>query len=97
MFLNRSQIAAAVTGIVLVVGAGSVSQITLAQTTATTQKNQGYKEQHPELRAALSELKLARTHLQKGAHDFGGERVEALNDTNKAITEVEQAIKADQH
>ena len=96
MFLNRSQIAAAVTGLVLVVGAGSVSQITLAET-AATQKTQGHKEQHPELLAALSELKLARTHLQKGAHDFGGERVEALNDTNKAITEVEQAIKADQH
>ena len=94
MKLNRAQIAATVTGLVFVMGTGSLSQSALAQTApGATQHSQ---ERHPELRVALRQLKLARTHLLKGAHDFGGERMEALNDTNKAITELELALKVDQ-
>ena len=55
------------------------------------------KEKHPELRAALRALMQARTDLQKGAHDFSGERVEALKDTDKAIAEVRQAIAKDKN
>jgi len=35
--------------------------------------------------------------LQKAAHDFGGERAEALNDVNKAITELQNALAKDPH
>ncbi|WP_156518828.1 hypothetical protein [Phormidesmis priestleyi] len=42
-------------------------------------------------------LKLAKTALQKGAHDFQGERVKVLKDTDKAIAEVEKALKSDRH
>jgi hypothetical protein len=94
MFLNRTQLAATLTGLAFVISIGSLSGSAIAQTAQGTAQKQ---ERHPELRAALRELKMARSHLQKGAHDFGGERAEALNDTDKAITEVEQALKKDQY
>jgi hypothetical protein len=62
-----------------------------------TQNRTVMAEKHPDLRAALRHLKLAKTELQKGAHDFQGERVEALKDTDKAIAEIEKALKIDRH
>lgn len=74
-------------------------QVVTAQTTPITTPTvkPNRVERHPELRAALRALEAARDALQKGAHDFGGERVEALKDTNKAIQEVRQAIAKDHH
>jgi hypothetical protein len=60
-----------------------------------TQNRTVMAEKHPDLRAALRHLKLAKTELQKGAHDFQGERVEALKDTDKAIADIEKALKID--
>lgn len=60
-----------------------------------TQNRTVTAEKHPDLRAALRHLKLAKTELQKGAHDFQGERVEAVKDTDKAIAEIEKALKLD--
>jgi hypothetical protein len=62
-----------------------------------TQNRTVTAEKHPALRAALRHLKLAKTELQKGAHDFQGERVEALKDTDKAIVDIEKALKIDRH
>jgi hypothetical protein len=62
-----------------------------------TQNRTVTAEKHPDLRAALRHLKLAKTELQKGAHDFQGERVEALKDTDKAIVDIEKALKIDRH
>lgn len=101
MFLNHTQIAATVTGLVFVIGTGSLSQMASAQTPthpgSPTGITKPHQERHPELRAALRNLKQARAHLQRGAHDFGGERFDALVDTDKAIREVEEALKADRH
>jgi len=44
-------------------------------------------ERHPEIRAAIRHLEQARDNLQKGAHDFGGHRVKALEHTNQALEE----------
>lgn len=53
------------------------------------------RERHPELRRALRNLQAAKQNLQKGAHDFSGHRAKALDLTNQAISEVQQAIKSD--
>jgi hypothetical protein len=48
---------------------------------------------HLELRAAQMELKLAQRHLQAAARTHGGHRRAALEQTNLALYEVNQALK----
>ncbi len=91
----KSQLTGTMAALALLTGIAALPQVATAQTTPTMKPNR--VERHPELRAALRALENARNDLQKGAHDFGGERVEALKDTNKAIQEVQQAIAKDQH
>jgi len=52
-------------------------------------------ERHPEIRAALRHLNAAKASLQKGSHDFGGHREKALDLTNQAIQEAQQALQSD--
>jgi len=47
---------------------------------------------HPLIKRALSALQSARTDLQNAAHDYCGHRVEALEATNTAISELQQAL-----
>ena len=54
-------------------------------------------ESHPEIQAALHALENARNHLQKGAHDFGGHRVQALRLTEQAIEQCHAALSYDRH
>jgi len=54
-----------------------------------------HKERHPELRRALKALTRARTDLQNGSHDFSGHREKALDLTQRAIAEVNQALQSD--
>ena len=50
-------------------------------------------EEHPELRAAMANLRDAREHLDHAAHDFGGHRVAAIKAVDEAIHEVDEAMK----
>jgi hypothetical protein len=50
-------------------------------------------EPHPELRAAMANLREAREHLDHAAHDFGGHRVAAIKAVDVAIHEVDEAMK----
>jgi hypothetical protein len=50
-------------------------------------------EPHPELRAAMANLREAREHLDHAAHDFGGHRVAAIKAVDAAIHEVDEAMK----
>ena len=52
-------------------------------------------EPHPEINAALTHLEQAKANLERGAHDFGGHRVKALEHTNQAIAECNQALRYD--
>jgi len=52
-------------------------------------------ERHPEIRAALRHLNAAKAALQKGSKDFGGHREKALDLTNQAIQEAQQALQSD--
>jgi hypothetical protein len=52
-------------------------------------------EPHPEIREAIASLRRAKEHLEHGAHDFGGHRVEALKATEEAIHQLEICLKYD--
>jgi len=93
--MNRTQIAVAATSLLLAIGGSSVTQIVAADTTPGTQYTIAQRERHPELRAALNNLRQARNHLLKGDHDFDGKRKEALEHTNEAIKELQEALAAD--
>ena len=49
-------------------------------------------EPHPLIRRAVNALQAARTDLQVAAHDYCGHRVEALNATNAALAQLQQAL-----
>jgi len=55
-------------------------------------------EAHPLIKRALGALQAAKSDLQNAAHDYCGHRVEALEATNAAISELQQALDcADRH
>jgi uncharacterized membrane-anchored protein YhcB (DUF1043 family) len=52
-------------------------------------------ERHPEIHAAQRDLREAKAHLERAAHDFGGHRVKAIEHINAALEELEAALQAD--
>jgi len=50
-------------------------------------------EAHPLIRRAVAALQAARTDLQNAAHDYCGHRVEALESTNNALSQLQQALQ----
>jgi hypothetical protein len=52
-------------------------------------------EKHPEIRDALAALRNAKAHLEHGAHDFGGHRVDAIRATDEAIRQLEICLQYD--
>ena len=50
-------------------------------------------EPHPEIRAALEELRSAKSHLESAAHDFHGHRVAAIKHVDEAIAEAEICMR----
>lgn len=53
------------------------------------------RERHPHVRAAMKALQTAENQLKRGAHDFGGHRVKALELTQQAKKEIDRAIEWD--
>ena len=49
-------------------------------------------EEHPMIRRAINALHSAKTDLQNAAHDYCGHRVEALEATNNALSQLQQAL-----
>jgi Spy/CpxP family protein refolding chaperone len=47
---------------------------------------------HEEMDKALGALRDARAHLDRGGHDFGGHRLEAIHAADRAIHEIQSAI-----
>ena len=83
-------------GLLIVSGACLVPQITPAgaQTPVPMPGKKG-KEKHPEIRKAIRNLQQAQTALQNAATDFGGHRAKALDATNIALSECQEALKFD--
>lgn len=49
-------------------------------------------EEHPMIRRAINALHSAKTDLQNAAHDYCGHRVGALEATNNALSQLQQAL-----
>jgi hypothetical protein len=94
---------AAFFGLLLI--AGGVSQNvkadpapTTTTTTVTTKEvktvtARSRKDSNRQLQAALRHLRAAKAELQNAAPIYHGERAEALKSTDKAIAEVQEALK----
>jgi hypothetical protein len=52
-------------------------------------------ERHPEIREAIAALRRAKEHLEHGAHDFGGHRVDAIRATDEAIHQLQICLDYD--
>jgi hypothetical protein len=55
------------------------------------------RESHPEIRAAMANLREAREHLERAKHDFGGHRVAAIKAVDEAIHQLQLALESDKH
>src|ERR1019366_1174386 len=53
------------------------------------------QERHPEIRKSLRQLNNALTTMKNAADDFKGHKEAAMDDTQKAIAELQAALKAD--
>src|SRR5262245_49981223 len=51
-------------------------------------------QDNPEMRAAESDLKSAKSHLQAAPHDYGGHRKQALDHIDHALGQVHQGLAA---
>jgi hypothetical protein len=53
-------------------------------------------EHHPAIRRAIFALKAAKADMEHADHDFGGHRVVALEECDKAIAQLQEALQYDQ-
>ncbi len=53
------------------------------------------RERHPNIRRAINALRVARNDLEHADHDFGGHRVEAMQSIDRAIEQLEIALRFD--
>ncbi len=56
-----------------------------------------HRERHPEIYGAIHKLEHAKQDLNKGAHDFGGHRMAAIQHIDAALSELHQALEYDEH
>ena len=65
---------------------------------ALTQKGGGARlERHPEIRKAMRQLNMALTTMRNANDDFKGHKEAAMDDTQKAIDQLQAALNADKH
>jgi hypothetical protein len=86
--------AAVLTGSLLT---GGLALVGGPQETAQAQGLQRQREHHPEIRKAIQALQMARKHLKEAAHDFGGHRAQALEDTNRALKQLKLCLEFDKN
>lgn len=77
-----------------VMGLGPAVVLAQAPIPLTAMKHQ---ERHPDVRIALRALMRARMALSHSSHDFNGHREQALDLTNQAIAQAQQALQDDHH
>jgi hypothetical protein len=53
------------------------------------------REGHPNIRRAINALRTARNDLEHADHDFGGHRAEAMQAIDRAIEQLEVALRFD--
>lgn len=108
MNTSRKTIAAlaAVTGLGLLTFGGATLPSATAQGVPGMARHDGDRdrddrrpraERHPEIRIALRQLQEAKASLQRGSHDFSGHREKALDLTQQAINQCQQALRDDKN
>ena len=60
---------------------------------AWTLSAQSERALHPRIAKAIEALKDARAYMQAAPHDFGGHRVAAIADCEKAVKQLREALK----
>jgi hypothetical protein len=80
-----------------VVGALScaIPAVLAQQTNAPATGARRGAERHPAIRRAIVALEEAKVDMKNAAHDFGGHRVAALEECDKAIEQLKEALKYD--
>lgn len=53
------------------------------------------RERHPSIRRAIEALRAARNDLEHADHDFGGHRVEAMQAIDRALEQLQVALRFD--
>jgi hypothetical protein len=74
---------------------GLVVSLILFGSVATPRPASAGGEPHPLIRRAVNALHPAVTDLQNAAHDYCGHRVEALQASNSALAQLQQALQCD--
>jgi hypothetical protein len=106
MSLNQARIVTTIfTGLLLLVEVSipdwnakadpSQKKTTLSSTVPATLPKLSKKNNIPQLRVALKHLKVAKSELQNADDTDLDSRLEALKETNKAIAQIEAALKSD--
>jgi hypothetical protein len=91
--MKKHLIALSVAGAAL---AFAISSTAIADTPPTTapEHHEG-REHHPAIKAAIRALERARDEMKAADHDFGGHRVDALAECDKAIEQLKLALQYD--
>lgn len=69
----------------------AVAGLSMASTAALAEG----RERHPSIRRAIDALRAARNDLEHADHDFGGHRVEAMQAIDRALEQLQVALRFD--
>ncbi len=53
------------------------------------------QERHPKIHAAIAALEQAKAYMQHAGHDFGGHRMNAIAECDRAIEQLRLALQYD--
>ena len=78
------------------VSAASLGALAALCASSTVSLAEG-RERHPAIRRAIAALRAARNDLEHADHDFGGHRVEAMEAVDRAIQQLDVALRFDRN
>ncbi len=76
----------------------SIASVAAAAALLTAGNNIAFaegRERHPKIRRAIDALRAARNDLEHADHDFGGHRVDAMQAIDRAVEQLEVALRFD--
>jgi hypothetical protein len=86
-----------VAGVKILAAAAALGVVGWLSTDGEVSAQTKQQHHHPRLHRALHELRQARHNLKEASGDFGGHRAEALRDVDRAIEQVERALRYSRH
>jgi hypothetical protein len=86
-----------VAGVKILAAAAALGVVGWLSTDGEVSAQTKQQHHHPRLHRALHELRQAHHNLKGASGDFGGHRAEALRDVDRAIEQVERALRYSRH